>query len=197
MAGVTGQQGMLTPPRHPIPPSMYSKVRVCPILKFVFPTGLMRLMTSLSMLSISILVKVQEECFPGKDHWIKNLGTAFPYGYNDNINNLGNLTSPLTNNVNVMGLFLNNKRRRRSHGHRSYNKPNIHDVTLMSLLPYVNEPLGPHHIRKSFTLFHLKFCMHCLNKPRLVHTSSFQHQNIDWILWLWMLITTESLNHCR
>ena len=82
-----------------------------------------------------------------EDHWIRNLGTAFPYGCNDNINNVGNLTSPLTNNVNVMGLFPNNKRRRRSHGHRSYNRPIIHDVTLMSLLPYVNKPLGPHHIR--------------------------------------------------
>jgi hypothetical protein len=34
-------------------------------------------------------------------HWMRILGTAFPNGCNDNINNLGNLTSPLTNNVNV------------------------------------------------------------------------------------------------
>jgi hypothetical protein len=44
-----------------------------------------------------------------EDHWIRNLGTAFPYGCNDNINNVGDLTCPLTNNVNVMGLFPNNK----------------------------------------------------------------------------------------
>jgi hypothetical protein len=43
--GVTGQQGMLTPLRHLIPSLVYSEVRVCPMLKFVFSTGLMRLMT--------------------------------------------------------------------------------------------------------------------------------------------------------
>jgi hypothetical protein len=31
-ADVTGRQGMLTPPRHLIPPLVYPEVRVCPIL---------------------------------------------------------------------------------------------------------------------------------------------------------------------
>jgi hypothetical protein len=44
-AGVTGRLGILTPPWHLILPLIYPEVRVCPILKFVFPTGLMRLMT--------------------------------------------------------------------------------------------------------------------------------------------------------
>jgi hypothetical protein len=44
-AGVTCQQGMPTPPRHLIPYMVYPEVRVCPIRKFVFTTGLMRLMT--------------------------------------------------------------------------------------------------------------------------------------------------------
>ena len=38
-------------------------------------------------------------------YWIKTLGTAFPYGCNDNVQNVGNLTSPMGNNVNVMRLF--------------------------------------------------------------------------------------------
>ena len=75
------------------------------------------------------------------------LGTAFPYGCNDNIGSIGNISSPQCNNVNVMGLFTNTTRRKRSHGHRSYNKPIIHDVYLYSLLPYMNKPLGLHHIR--------------------------------------------------
>jgi hypothetical protein len=45
-AGVGGRQGMFTPPRHPIPLLVYPDVRVCPILKFVFHTGHMRLMTA-------------------------------------------------------------------------------------------------------------------------------------------------------
>jgi hypothetical protein len=38
-AGVTGRQGMFTAPRNLIPPLVYPKVRICPILKFVFPTA--------------------------------------------------------------------------------------------------------------------------------------------------------------
>jgi hypothetical protein len=33
-----GGGGVLTPPRHLIPPQIYPEIRVCPILKFVFPT---------------------------------------------------------------------------------------------------------------------------------------------------------------
>lgn len=36
MVGVTGQQGILTPPRHLIPPLVYSKVRVCHAHIFTF-----------------------------------------------------------------------------------------------------------------------------------------------------------------
>jgi hypothetical protein len=43
---VNGRQGMLTPPRHLIPPLLYPKVHVYPILKFVFATEIMRLMTA-------------------------------------------------------------------------------------------------------------------------------------------------------
>jgi hypothetical protein len=46
-----------------------------------------------------------------------------------------------------MGLFPHRVRRRRSHGHRTYTRPTIHDVALDSLLLYVNRKLGPHHIR--------------------------------------------------
>jgi hypothetical protein len=41
-AAVTVSQGILTPPRHLIPPLVYPGVRVCPILWFVFPIELMR-----------------------------------------------------------------------------------------------------------------------------------------------------------
>jgi hypothetical protein len=43
--GVTGRQYLLTSPRQLIPPLVYSEVRVCPILWFVFPTGLMTSMS--------------------------------------------------------------------------------------------------------------------------------------------------------
>ena len=37
--------------------------------------------------------------------WIKELGTAMPYGYNDNIKGVGNLSSPGCNEINLMSLF--------------------------------------------------------------------------------------------
>jgi hypothetical protein len=37
--------------------------------------------------------------------WIKELGTAMPYGCNDNIKGVGNLSSPGGSEINVMSLF--------------------------------------------------------------------------------------------
>ena len=42
---MTGQQGMLTPPRHLIPPLVCPGVRVCTTLVFVFYLGLTILIT--------------------------------------------------------------------------------------------------------------------------------------------------------
>ena len=46
-----------------------------------------------------------------------------------------------------MNLFEYIPRRKRSHGHRHYTSPQLHDVSLKGLLPFVNKPLGMHHIR--------------------------------------------------
>jgi hypothetical protein len=70
--------------------------------------------------------------------------TAFPFGCINNIANVGKLTASQSNKVHVMGFFPH--RDRRSHGHHVYTTT-IHDVTLDSLLPYVNRKLYPHHIR--------------------------------------------------
>jgi hypothetical protein len=43
-AGVTGRQGMFSPPMELIPPLVYPEVRIFPIFWFVFPTGLVRSM---------------------------------------------------------------------------------------------------------------------------------------------------------
>lgn len=62
------------------------------------------------------------------------------------IDSICNLISPQCNSVNEIGLFNNTKRFKRSHGHRSNNKPIIHHVSFASLLPYVNKQLGLHYI---------------------------------------------------
>ena len=78
--------------------------------------------------------------FRGKreEHWIRQLGTAAPYGCNDHIDSIGNLTSPGCQSVNVLNLFDRTSRRHRSHGSRKYHKPEIHDVSFDRLLPFVN-----------------------------------------------------------
>ena len=57
--------------------------------------------------------------------WIKELDTAMPYGCNDNIKGVGNLSSPGCNEMNVMSLFNTIPRTKRSHGHKIIQHPNV------------------------------------------------------------------------
>ena len=88
-------------------------------------------------------------------YWIKELGTAMPYGCNDNIKGVGNLSSPACNDVNVMRLFNTNQRPVRSHGTRTYTRPNVKQSVkcrsqpklFLDLLSHLKHPLGLHYIR--------------------------------------------------
>ena len=113
---------------------------------------------------------------------IRQLGTATPYGCNDHINSIGNLTSRGCQSVNALNLLIFNQTRwiPRSHGSRSYNKPEIHDISFDGLLLFVNVQLGLHHIRIiGCTLFHWKCYMNCTNLhwPYILLTL---HRNIDF-----------------
>ena len=55
-------------------------------------------------------------------HWIKELGTAAPYGCNDQKTRVGTLSSPSCKHTNVLAIFNKQQRRKRSHGHQHYNK---------------------------------------------------------------------------
>ena len=44
----------------------------------------------------------------GELYWIKELGTAAPYGCNDQIKGIGTLSSPSCNDTNVLGILTNN-----------------------------------------------------------------------------------------
>ena len=82
-----------------------------------------------------------------EEYWIKELGTASPYGCNDNVSSIGNLTSPSCSNVNVMHLFPSFNRKKRSHGTRHYTPPRNNQVLFNDLLDWIFRPLGIHHIR--------------------------------------------------
>jgi hypothetical protein len=55
----------------------------------------------------------------------RELGTAMPYGCNDNIKGVGNLSSPGCSEINVMSLFNTISRTKRSHGHKRIQHPNV------------------------------------------------------------------------
>ena len=114
-----------------------------------------------------------------EDFWIKELGSAMPYGCNDHIFEKGNLSSPGCSDVNVMSLFNRPDRKKRSHGHRHYHRPKSvicsstipNSETFDNLLSYMQKPLGLHHIRTSlfsFPLHNLRdFKEYALNRPYL------------------------------
>ena len=52
-----------------------------------------------------IIIQIEEMLFGQRNRWRKELGTAMPYGCNDNIKGVGNLSSPGCNEINVMSPF--------------------------------------------------------------------------------------------
>ena len=96
-------------------------------------------------------------------HWIKKLGTAAPYGCNDQIKGVGTLCSPSCKHTNVLGIFNKQHRRKRSHGHRHYNKktPQLDSSidTLVNLIDSIDQPQGVHKIKTTlFSIFLPKLC---------------------------------------
>ena len=87
--------------------------------------------------------------------WIKELGIAMPYGFNDNIKNVGNVSSPGCSEINVMSLFNTIPRTKLSHGHKRIQHPNVKksskprtlQVTFNDLLSNIQKLLRIHHIR--------------------------------------------------
>ena len=79
--------------------------------------------------------------------WIKELGTAMPYGCNDNSKGVGNLSSPGCNEINAT--FPRTKHR---HGHKRIQHPNVKKAskprtlqdTFNDLLSNIQKPLGIH-----------------------------------------------------
>ena len=82
--------------------------------------------------------------------WIKELGTAKPYGFNDQIKGVGTLSSISCKKTNIYSLFNKQPRHKRSHGKRHYNKrapqPDVAMSTLVDLVDMTEKPEGVHKI---------------------------------------------------
>ncbi len=77
--------------------------------------------------------------------WIRELGTLWPYGLNDNLAGYGNVSQK--HEEGIASLFHHNKRRPRGHGHKKYNSKSIHDYVTINYLKDVWENNGLHHIK--------------------------------------------------
>ena len=91
--------------------------------------------------------------------WIKELGTVKPYGFNDQINGVGTLSSISCKKTNIYSLFNKQPRRKRSHGKRHYNirahQSHVTMSTLVDLVDIIEKPEDVHNINTK--LFSISF----------------------------------------
>ena len=114
--------------------------------------------------------------------WIKELGTAKPYGFNDQIKGVGTLSSISCKKTNIYSLFNKQPRRKRSHGKRRYNKrapqPDITMSTLVDLVDMIEKPEGVHKINTK--LFSISFPqLRCLQELALESTN-FDYSSAEY-----------------
>ena len=114
--------------------------------------------------------------------WIKELGTAKPYGFNDQIKGVGTLSSISCKKTNIYSLFNKQPRRERSHGKRRYNKrapqPDITMSTLVDLVDMIEKPEGVHKINTK--LFSISFPqLRCLQELALESTN-FDYSSAEY-----------------
>ena len=105
-----------------------------------------------------------------EEFWIRELGTAAPYGCNGKKRFC---RESRCSSVNVMRLFGNSQRQKRSHGQRHYSWPNFHaDVAFDTLLP--------HHIRTK--LYQLPVTKLRSLQKEVVDTKTYVHNSPEYKL---------------
>ena len=78
--------------------------------------------------------------------WIKELGTAKPYGFNDQIKGVGTLSSISCKKTNIYSLFNKRPRLKRSHGKRRHNKRAPQPDVTMSTLHFTSSHFTSRHL---------------------------------------------------
>ena len=115
--------------------------------------------------------------------WIKELGTAKPYGFNDQIKGVSTLSSISCKKTNIYGLFNKQPRRKRSYGKRHYNKrapqPDVTMSTLVDLVNMIEKPEGVLH-KINTKLFSISFPqLYCLQELALESTN-FDYSSAEY-----------------
>ena len=110
------------------------------------------------------------------------LGTAKPYGFNDQIKGVSTLSTISYKRTNIYSLFNKQLRQKRSHGKRRYNKrapqPDVTMSTLVGLLDMIEKPEGVH--KTNTKLFSISFPqLHCLQELALESTN-FDYSSAEY-----------------
>ena len=79
-----------------------------------------------------------------------------------------------------MNLFPSHSRRKRSHGHRHYTPAWHNDISFDDLLPFINKPLGIHHIRTKLFSIPLASLQRLYN--RCLNTHNFDTSSLEYKL---------------
>ena len=126
-------------------------------------------------------------------HWIKELGTAAPYGCNDQIKGVGTLSSPSCKHTNVLGIFNKQQRRKRSHGHRHYNKktPQLDSSidTLVNLIDSIDQPQGVHKIET--TLFSISLLKLHEQQSLALESTNYDYESAEYRVTVIILDTAQ------
>jgi len=94
--------------------------------------------------------------------------------YKGKFDSIGYLSSPSSSNVNVMNIFDNTPRRKRSHGHCQYTSPQLHDVSINVLLPF---PFAQNSLEMNN--FRTKLYSSPLSKLNYLYTTCLQTLTTD------------------
>ena len=103
------------------------------------------------------------------------LGTAKPYGFNDQIKGVGTLSSTSCKKTDVYTLFNKTSEAERSHGKRHYNKkapqPESSIDALITLIDMIDQPEGVHKIKTH---------LFSISLPQLSSLQALESTNTDF-----------------
>ena len=113
--------------------------------------------------------------------WIKELGTAKPYGFNDQIKGVGTLSSISCKKTNIYSLFHKQPRRKKDNMEKGTTRAPQPDVTMSALVDLVDMTEKPEGVHKINTkLFSVSFPqLHCLQKLALESTN-FDYSSAEY-----------------
>ena len=113
--------------------------------------------------------------------WIKELGTAKPYGFNDQINGDGTLSSISCKKTNIYSVFNKQPRQKRSYGKKHHNirapQPDVAMSTLVDLVNMIEKPEGVQKINTK--LFSISFQLHGSQELALESTN-FDYSSAEY-----------------